>query len=105
MGSARVELHGLRTVVFRTFLHTVWQVMEGIVKAYINLWAKQRIGVHAALASLLSALASKAAALVDMLQRLVTVLLAATLADSDPDPALGASCLLPHEPSRFDKLL
>jgi len=33
--------------------------MEGIVGAYVNLWAKQRPGVHAALSALLSALEAK----------------------------------------------
>lgn len=57
--------------------------------AYVSLWAKQRPSVHTALATLLSALASKAAVLQDMLQRLVTVLLAATLAEPNPDEAFG----------------
>jgi hypothetical protein len=65
------------------------QVMEAVVSAYVHLWAKQRPGVHAALAALLSALASKAAALQDMLQQLVMLLLAATLAEPDPDTPLG----------------
>ena len=60
----------------------------------MHLWAKQRPGVHAALAALLSALTSKAAALQDMLQRLVMSLLAATLAEPDPDTPLGAPAAL-----------
>lgn len=68
-------------------------MVEAIISAYLSLWAKQRPSVHAALAALLSALASKATALQDMLQRLVTTLLAATLAEANPDgAALGGSC-------------
>lgn len=63
--------------------------MEAVVSAYVHLWAKQRPAVHAALAALLSALGSKATALQDILQRLVTSLLAATLAEPDPDTPLG----------------
>ncbi len=61
--------------------------MEGIVAAYVSLWAKQRLRIHAALAALLSALNSKAAALQGMLTRLVTVLLAATLAEPETEAA------------------
>ena len=74
------------------------QVMEAVVRAYVHLWAKQRPGVHAALAALLSALTSKAAALQDMLQQLVTMMLAATLAEPDPDSPLGELTELAFQP-------
>lgn len=61
------------------------------MNAYVSLWAKQRPAVHAALAALLSALAPKAAVLQDMLQRLATVLLAATLAEPNPHETFGAA--------------
>lgn len=67
----------------------MYQVMEAVVRAYVHLWAKQRPGVHAALAALLSALTSKAAALQDILQQLVTMMLAATLAEADTDTPIG----------------
>ncbi len=39
------------------------QIVDAIVRAYVNLWAVQRPPVHAALTALLSALAARAVAL------------------------------------------
>ena len=39
------------------------QIVDGIVRAYVNLWAVQRPPVHAALTALLSALSARAVAL------------------------------------------
>lgn len=84
------EIDTVEEAVLQQCLH----ITERLVRSYRGLWPKQRLPVHAALNTLLSALRPKQAVLQSVLPRLVSVVLTQTLKPAEDAFIAGVACQL-----------
>ena len=82
------ELDTIEEPVLQQCLH----VIERIVQAYRGRWPKQRLPVHAALNTFLSALRTKPAVLQSVLPAFVRVLLTYSLKPAEANLIAGTFC-------------
>lgn len=84
------EVDTVEEAVLQQCLH----IIERLVRSYRGLWPKQRLPVHAALNTLLSALRPKQAVLQSLLPRLVSIVLTHTLKPAEDAFIAGGACQL-----------
>ena len=100
-GRVLAEVDTVEESVLQQCLH----IIQRLVQSYRGLWPKQRLPVHAALNTLLSALKPKQAVLQSMLPRLVSIVLTHTLKPAEDVFIAGVACWLCCSRSEFDWLV